>query len=271
MSASTRLFVRPPFRLSCAAALLLGLICAAPVMAREEIPVVGEMGVPLAAAEKTSADAAASAVPAPQRPALPPLAIAPEATVAVCLDGDTLKLTSRRTVRLAGIDTPEMGGRKKKPQFYAREARDLLNELARGQDVNLYQPATRQQDKYGRLIADICLADGRSLSAVMLEEGAAFFYPHDDLDPAYQAWLKALQAEAIHQRRGLWAWLLAQPVALQSYIGNRESLRFFPAASPDAQRIKPRNRVHFGTLMDAFLAGYAPARHVSPWPEAPEQ
>lgn len=268
MSALTRLFVRPPFRLSRAAALLLGLLCAVPVMAREGAP-AGEETIPVAATETPAVDVAA--VPALQRPALPPLALAPEATVAVCLDGDTLKLTSRRTVRLAGIDTPEMGGRKKKPQFYAREARDLLNELARGQEVSLYQPATRQQDKYGRLIADICLADGRSLSAAMLEEGAAFFYPHDDLDPAYQAWLKALQAEAIHQRRGLWAWLLAQPVALKSYIGNRESLRFFPADSQEAQRIKPRNRVHFGTLMDAFLAGYAPARHVSPWPEAPEQ
>ena len=271
MSASTRLFVRLPLGLSRAAVLLLGLLCAVPVTVRAEAPTAGEEVIPLAAAETSSADAVASATPAPQRPALPPLALAPEATVAVCLDGDTLKLTSRRTVRLAGIDTPEMGGRKKKPQFYAREARELLNELARGQNVTLYQPATRQQDKYGRLIADICLADGRSLSALMLEAGAAFFYPHDDLDPAYQSWLKSLQADAIHERRGLWAWLLAQPVALKSYIGNRESLRFFPAASQDAQRIKPRNRVHFGTLMDAFLAGYAPARHVSPWPEAPEQ
>lgn len=254
-----------------AATCLFGLVCAAPLMAQDSTaPVAGET-LPLAAASQQPEVAPAQALPAPQRPALPPLALSPEATVAICLDGDTLKLTSRRTVRLAGIDTPEMGGRKKKPQYYAREARDLLNELARGQDVTLYQPATRQQDKYGRLIADICLPDGRSLSAVMLEEGAAFFYPHDDLDPTYQAWLKSLQAEAIHERRGLWAWLLAQPVALKSYIGNRESLRFFPAASQEVQRIKPRNRVHFGTLMDAFLAGYAPARHVSPWPEAPAQ
>lgn len=31
--------------------------------------------------------------------------------------------------------------------------------------------------------------------------------------------------------------------------------------------MKPRNRIHFGTLMDAFMAGYAPARVCPFWPE----
>ena len=35
--------------------------------------------------------------------------------VAKCFDGDTLKLTDRRTVRLAGIDAPEVSHRKQKP------------------------------------------------------------------------------------------------------------------------------------------------------------
>lgn len=264
---------RLPRRLPLLPLLFAALLCAfplraAPAMAREQAP---PAAVPVAAQEITEGVVEAPAVPVAQRPALPPHAAAPQAAVAVCLDGDTLKLTSRRTVRLAGIDTPEMGGRGKKNQYYAREARDLLNELSRGQDVVLYQPAGKQKDKYGRLIADVCLADGRSLSALMLEAGAAYFYPHADLDPAYQDWLKSLQATAIHERRGMWAWLLAQPLALKSYTGNKESLRFFPASSSDAQRIKPRNRVHFGTLMDAFLAGYAPARHTTPWPEAEEK
>ncbi|WP_300735010.1 thermonuclease family protein [uncultured Desulfovibrio sp.] len=237
--------------------LLVALFYASPLPAQDELP------------PGTATDSVDTA--AVQRPALPPLAAPPQAAVAVCLDGDTLKLTSRRTVRLAGIDTPEMGKRDKKPQYYAREARELLNELSRGQDVTLYQPSNKQQDKYGRLIADICLPDGRSLNALMVEAGAAFFYPHADLDPAYQDWLKSLQAAAIHERRGMWAWILTQPFALKSYTGNKESRRFFPAASPDAQRIKPRNRVHFGTLMDAFLAGYAPARQTNPWPEAEEK
>ena len=166
--------------------LLVALFYASPLPAQDELP-------PGAATDSAG-------VTAVQRPALPPLAASPQAAVAVCLDGDTLKLTSRRTVRLAGIDTPEMGKRDKKPQYYAREARELLNELCRGQDVTLYQPSDKQQDKYGRLIADVCLPDGRSLNALMVGAGAAFFYPHADLDPAYQDWLKSLQAAAIHER-----------------------------------------------------------------------
>lgn len=250
--------------------LVVALLCAAPVMARDQAPPPGTALV-AAAQDGAETGAEAPAVPAVQRPALPPLAASPQAAVAVCLDGGTLKLTSRRTVRLAGIDTPEMGKRDKKPQYYAREAREILNELARGQDVTLYQPSNKQQDKYGRLIADVCLPDGRSLNALMVEAGAAFFYPHADLDPAYQDWLKSLQADAIHERRGMWAWILTQPLALKSYTGNKESRRFFPAASQEAQSIKPRNRVHFGTLMDAFLAGYAPARRTNPWPDAEEK
>lgn len=260
---------RTPRRLSLSF-LVIALLCAAPVMARDQAP-PPDTALVAAAQDDAATGAEAPAVPAAQRPALPPLAAAPEASVAVCLDGDTLKLTSRRTVRLAGIDTPEMGRRGKKTQYYAREARDLLNELAGGQDVVLYQPSDKQQDKYGRLVADICLPDGRSLNALMVEAGAAYFYPHADLDPAYQDWLKSLQATAIHERRGMWAWILTQPFALKNYTGNKESRRFFPADSQEAQSIKPRNRVHFGTLMDAFLAGYAPARRTNPWPDAEEK
>ena len=57
----------------------------------------------------------------------------PEGVVARCFDGDTLKLTDRRVVRLAGIDTPELGRDNRKPQFYAREARQELDALAKGQ------------------------------------------------------------------------------------------------------------------------------------------
>ena len=237
--------------------LLVALFYASPLPAQDELP---------PGTATNSVDTAAV-----QRPALPPLAASPQAAVAVCLDGDTLKLTSRRTVRLAGIDTPEMGKRDKKPQYYAREARELLNELSRGQDVTLYQPSNKQQDKYGRLIADICLPDGRSLNALMVEAGAAFFYPHADLDPAYQDWLKSLQAAAIHERRGMWAHILSLPQAQETYVGNRNSRRFFPSDSAESQKIKPRNRVFFGNLMDAFMAGYSPARTKkgsSLWPDA---
>lgn len=192
----------------------------------------------------------------------------PDGTVAHCFDGDTLKLRDRRVVRLAGIDAPELGRGQAQPQYYAREAKAELERLAKGRQVLLRAAGENDHDRHGRLVAEAILEDGQSLNDLMVASGAAFFYPHRDLGPAFQEHLRELQAQAIHERRGLWAHLLSLPLAHETYVGNRASLRFFPVNCPEARHIKPRNRIHFGTLMDAFLAGYAPARVCVFWPAA---
>ena len=192
----------------------------------------------------------------------------PDGTVAYCFDGDTMKLRDRRVVRLAGIDSPELGRGEATPQYYAREAKAELQRLAQGRRVSLLSAGVSDHDRHGRVVADVRLEDGTSLNDLMVESGAAFFYPHQDLGPEFQERLRDLQAQAIHERRGLWAHLLTLPLAHETYVGNRNSLRFFPVNCPEAHHIKPRNRVHFGTLMDAFLAGYAPARVCVFWPAA---
>ena len=191
----------------------------------------------------------------------------PQGKVAKCFDGDTLKLTDRRTVRLAGIDAPEMDRGKHKPQYYAREAFDQLTKLAQGKDVRLVAVDAKGKDHYGRVVADVILPDGHSLSDTMVRNGAAFVYPHSDLNPHFQERLRKLQHEAIAARRGMWAHVLTLPAAKKTYLGNRESMRFFPTDCAEVQHIKPRNRVFFGTLMDAFMAGYAPARASNFWPQ----
>jgi endonuclease YncB( thermonuclease family) len=186
--------------------------------------------------------------------------------VARCFDGDTIQLTDRRIVRLAGIDSPELAHDKKKTQYYASEARQELTRLAQKKKVRLSPAGSVQKDAHGRIIADVRLENGQSLSDIMISYGAVFYYPHPDQNRSLQQRLSALQQQAIKNRRGMWAHQLSLPLARKNYTGNQESLRFFPADCPEAQRIKPRNRVHFGTLMDAFLAGYAPARVCEFWP-----
>ena len=188
--------------------------------------------------------------------------------VAKCFDGDTIKLTDRRTVRLAGIDAPEMDHGKHKPQYFAREATEQLTRLAQGKEVRLVAVDAKGKDHYGRIVADVMLPDGHSLSDIMVRNGAAFVYPHSELNAHFQERLRKLQHEAIAARRGMWAYVLTLPAAKKTYLGNRESMRFFPTDCAEVQQIKPRNRVFFGTLMDAFMAGYAPARPCNFWPDA---
>lgn len=207
----------------------------------------------------------APAIPAPARTdaAPPPAAEAvQQGVVSTCFDGDTFRLADRRSVRLAGVDAPETGRNGRADQYYAREARDLLVKLAQGKRVRL-KPVSRQEAANGfgkRLIADAILPDGASCSAELVREGASYVSWHADLDSDFFLRLKALQTEAIKERRGMWGRILDRPEARQPLVGNAQSRRFHLADSEHARKIRPRNRVFFGTLMDAFLAGYAPAR-----------
>lgn len=184
----------------------------------------------------------------------------PDGLVTYCFDGDTFKLRDRRIVRLAGIDAPETRHNDNPAQYYSNESREYLQSLIRGKTISLSFPGISSKDRYGRLVAEAFLPSGESVNEMMVRNGAAFFYPHRDLGPEFQEILREAQSEAIRERRGLWAHLLSLPLAEQTYIGNKASLRFFPAGCIAAQRLKPRNREIFGTLMDAFMAGYAPAR-----------
>ena len=105
-------------------------------------------------------------------------------TVHDCYDGDTCSITlhdrflpdvfgDRISVRLAGIDTPERRGNCATERALAGEARQLLrSHLAQATRVDLVDP---QRDKYFRLNGEI-LADGRSMSTVLLEAGLARHY-----------------------------------------------------------------------------------------------
>lgn len=115
------------------------------------------------------------------------------------------------------------------------------------------------KDHYGRIVADVILPDGHSLSDTMVRNGAAFVYPHTEQSAHFQERLRKLQHEAIAARRGMWAHILTLPAAKKTYLGNRESMRFSPQTAQRCSTSNPET-AYFGTLMDAFMAGYAPAR-----------
>ena len=105
------------------------------------------------------------------------------------VDGDTVIATVdlgfrvhvEMPLRIYGINTPERG------QEGYHEATSKLREIlgmmpATMGDDPLYSPATvsvntiKPSDKYGRYLADIFLADGRSVTKLMIEAGVAVPY-----------------------------------------------------------------------------------------------
>ena len=178
-------------------------------------------------------------------------------------DGDTVKLSSGKKIRLAGIDTPE----REPQQYYYKEAKLHLCRIVErgGFYVSIHTIST---DHYGRKIADLFDKNGKSISERMLADGMASFYYHSELSEKMMAKFLSIQRKAIKKRNGMWKKLLASPLASQKYVGNRNSMRFFSMSCVDWKNIGRRNRVLFQNLEEAYSAGYAPARPCKIFPLA---
>lgn len=97
-------------------------------------------------------------------------------------DGDTITIASklpnidnpiyRFSVRLSGIDSPEIKGKTNKEKELAIHARDALHQLIFGKIVFLKNIGT---EKYGRILADVYL-DDLNINEWMLKNNYAIEY-----------------------------------------------------------------------------------------------
>lgn len=105
-----------------------------------------------------------------------------QAVYHTCYDGDTCMMSlpgihplfgDHISVRLAGIDTPEMKGQCEREKQLARQARDLVRSALRQAGTIHLRKASR--DKYFRIDARV-LADGHDVSEILITEGLAVPY-----------------------------------------------------------------------------------------------
>lgn len=120
-------------------------------------------------------------------------------------DGDTVKLTDGRRLRLIGINTPEISHDGQRSQPLARQARSALVTLLDRNNRTLNLQYGRQpRDHYGRLLAHAFLDDGTNVAGRLLEKGMA-----TALVVPPNTWARTcyagLEATARKQQRGLWA------------------------------------------------------------------
>ncbi len=139
--------------------------------------------------------------------AAPPPVLEPAGPFAVesVVDGDTLVLVDGRQVRLVGIQAPKLplGRDGFQPWPLADEAKQALATLTQGQEVTLGFGG-RRQDRHGRLLAHLFLADGSWVQGRLLVDGMARVYSFAD-NRALVAEMLALETEARGARRGIWA------------------------------------------------------------------
>ncbi|MGE4439940.1 MAG: thermonuclease family protein [Desulfomicrobium sp.] len=188
-------------------------------------------------------------------------------TVEAVLDGDTLVLAGGERLRLRGIDAPEVRHKGKRGQYHGQKSAERLAALVSGRALVLDEDEL-DTDRYGRLVGTARLTDGRIVNLLMIEQGAAFVYPHpSDKDEAMAARLLDAQVRAMSEGRGFWPEVLGAPGARAGFVGTRNSRRFHLLSCAQGRKIRAANRVWFSSLREAFAAGYAPARECTPWPE----
>ena len=189
-------------------------------------------------------------------------------------NGDTLSVLREGKavkVRLHGVDTPE------KAQAFGTRAQQFTSDFVFQRDVMVVVQTT---DRYGRLVGEVLLPDGRSLNQELVRAGMAWWYRQYAQNDTT---LAQLEAEARAAQRGLWAdahpvppweWRKGQrasstaasaptdgPPSAGAVIGNKRSKVYHELACPDYAKVAPQNRVAFQSREEAEHAGYRKARN----------
>jgi len=118
------------------------------------------------------------------------------------IDGDTVRLQTGESVRLLGINTPEIGYKGKRSDAGAEEAKAYLKKLVLNHRVLLEQDVEKE-DKYTRKLAHVFLENGMHINAQMLRHGMAALSIHPP-NFKYEQRLKTAQNYAEKRQLGIW-------------------------------------------------------------------
>ncbi|MCD4762073.1 thermonuclease family protein [bacterium] len=123
------------------------------------------------------------------------------------IDGDTIQVNTdqgRKTVRLLGIDTPEVKGPYTDEECYGRESSSRAKELMIGQNVKLKKDKLNEdKDKYDRLLRYVYLSDNTFVNELLVKEGYAFLYPWFPFE--FYEQFKVHEDKAREEKLGLWS------------------------------------------------------------------
>jgi micrococcal nuclease len=122
------------------------------------------------------------------------------------VDGDTLHVrpdVRDVTIRLIGIDAPEVGWYGDRAECFGARAGRFANSMLNGERVRLEFDEERL-DPYDRTLAYVYLDDRRMINVVLVRRGFArvTIYPPND---RFQARLRAAQDAARNRGAGLWS------------------------------------------------------------------
>ncbi len=131
------------------------------------------------------------------------------------IDGDTFVINidgEEDTIRLIGIDSPEVETPYTKYECFGREASEFAKTLLKGKLVRIETDSTQStRDSYNRILAYVYFEDGTLVNKYLIEEGYAHEYT---FRAPYEKQVEFNQAEsdAKTNKRGLWADNVCAPL-----------------------------------------------------------
>ncbi len=159
-------------------------------------------------------DVSTTTIPSPEAvPATPTITSTPSAETRILyqvekvVDGDTLKVTidgKIETLRLIGLDTPEVVDPRKPVQCFGIEASNKAKEILTDQKVALEADLSQgNRDKYGRLLRYVYLENGENFNKMMIAEGYGHQYTYNK-PYKYMDEFKLAEQKARSEKKGLW-------------------------------------------------------------------
>lgn len=149
-------------------------------------------------------------------------------TVIEVVDGDTIKVAISdpvpgilevESVRLLGIDTPELN--RAEPEPYANEAKSFVLDQV-SESIAYLAFESKWRDSFGRLLAYVFAEDGSLINAGLLSEGLASVYSRDPC--FFHNYFVTLELEARCSQRGMWAHISCTDIVIRQVFnqGRRE-------------------------------------------------
>jgi len=156
------------------------------------------------------------------------------AKVAYIYDGDTIKLSDGRKIRLIGINTPERGrnGKVDEP-FYLAAKKQLQKIIADNHSSVKIVFGKDKRDRYKRLLAHIFTLDNKNITAILIKKGLGFaiaISPNIQFLDCYQD----AEREAKKLKRGIWNHAYSRAIEVTSL---KKSTHGFHRVKGTVQRI----------------------------------
>lgn len=130
-----------------------------------------------------------------------------QAEVLRVIDGDTIEVSlnnKKETVRLIGIDAPEIKDPEKPVECFGKEAKETANQVLKSEQIILESDPTQQnKDEYNRLLRYVFL-NGENFNESMISQGYAYEYTFKGISYRYQNEFQNAETKAKKNRIGLW-------------------------------------------------------------------